>query len=276
VYARPTSLDEALTILGGQLPIRVLAGGTDIFPAQVPAATWEAAPREALLDVSRVPGLDGIGHAAGMIRRGARVTWARLRDDAALPPGFAALREAARQVGGRQIQARGTLAGNLCNASPAADGVPPLLVLEAEVELASLAGTRCLPLRDFLLGPRRTARRADELVTAILIPERAAADPSVFLKLGARTHLVISIAMVAASLRLEAGRIAAARIAVGACSAVARRLPGLEAKLVGLRPGEARLALEDLSALAPITDIRADAAYRREAARELVRRALAA
>jgi CO/xanthine dehydrogenase FAD-binding subunit len=277
VYWRPTSLEEALAILSEAPEARALAGGTDLFPARVPASTWGAAPREALLDLSRVEGLDAITLAGGAYRLGARVTWARLRDDAALPPGFRALRQAARQVGGRQVQARGTLGGNLCNASPAADGVPPLLVLDAEVELASAArGTRRLPLRDFLLGNRRTARRADELLTAILVPEATAADRSVFLKLGARSHLVISIAMVAAATRVEGGRIAAARVAVGACSAVARRLPGLEAKLVGLRPEEARVALEDLSALSPIADVRADARYRREAARELAQRALAA
>jgi N-methylhydantoinase B len=274
VYWRPTRLDEALALLAESAP-RVLAGGTDLYPARVAAATWGSPPGEAWLDISRIAGLDGIERRDGFLRIGAGVTWARLRDDAALPPGFAALREAARQVGGRQVQARGTLAGNLCNASPAADGVPPLLVLDAEVELASLRGRRRLPLRDFLLGNRRTARRGDELLTAILVPETAAADRSVFLKLGARSHLVISIAMVAAALRVEAGAIAAARVAVGACSAVARRLPGLEARLVGLRPEGARVALADLSALVPIADVRADAAYRREAARELVQRALA-
>ncbi len=276
VYWRPKSLAEALAILSEAPQARVLAGGTDLFPARVAAATWGAAPREALLDISRVDGLDTVTREGGCVRLGARVTWARLRDDASLPPGFRALREAARQVGGRQVQARGTLGGNLCNASPAADGVPPLLVLDAQVELASPRGTRRLALRGFLLGNRRTARRGDELLTAILVPEAAAEDPSVFLKLGARSHLVISIAMVAAATRVEGGRIAAARVAVGACSAVARRLPGLEAKLVGLRPGEARVALEDLSALAPIGDVRADARYRIEAARELARRALAA
>lgn len=277
MYWRPTSLGEALAILSEFPGARALAGGTDVFPARVPLATWGAAPREALLDLSRVAGLDGVSREGGFFRLGARVTWARLRDDAALPPGFRALREAARQVGGRQVQARGTLGGNLCNASPAADGVPPMLILDAEVELASaVSGTRRLPLRDFLLGNRRTARRGDELLTAILVPEERARDPSAFRKLGARRHLVISIAMVAAATRLEGGRIAAARVAVGACSAVARRLPGLEAKLVGLRPGEARVALEDLSALSPIADLRADALYRREAARELAQRALAA
>jgi CO/xanthine dehydrogenase FAD-binding subunit len=123
-----------------------------------------------------------------------------------------------------QIQNSGTVAGNLCNASPAADGVPPLLALDASVELASVAGTRRLKLDDFILGPRRTARRADELLAAILIPKPRAAAHSHFLKLGARRYLVISIAMVAAAIESERGKITTARVAVGACGPVAQRL----------------------------------------------------
>ena len=135
-----------------------------------------------------------------------------------------------------QIQNAGTIGGNLCNASPAADGVPPLLALDAEVELASAAGTRRLPLAAFLHGPRRTARRPDELLTAVLIPAAATEGRSAFLKLGARRYLVISIAMVAARLATADGRVTAAALAVGACGPVATRLPAVEAALVGHPP----------------------------------------
>ena len=140
----------------------------------------------------------------GGLRIAACTTWSEIRD-AALPPACDALRAAAAEVGGRQIQNAGTIGGNLCNASPAADGVPPLLALDAAVELASAAGTRRLPLAAFLLGPRRTDRRPGEILTAVLLPEAALAGRSVFLKLGARRHLVISIAMVAVRLDV-AGR----------------------------------------------------------------------
>ena len=208
---------------------------------------------------------------------GARASWSDvLRAD--LPPSFDALKLAAREVGSIQIQNRGTVAGNLCNASPAADGVPPLLTLDASVELASADGVRVLPLDDFILGNRKTARRPDELVTAILVPKPAHAARASFLKLGARKYLVISIVMAAGLLEVKEGRVAAARIAVGACSAVAQRLPALEAALVGqpAGPGLAGLAAgEHLAGLAPIDDIRADAGYRREAALVLVKRCLA-
>jgi CO/xanthine dehydrogenase FAD-binding subunit len=181
-------------------------------------------------------------------------------------------------VGGRQVQEAGTIAGNLCNASPAADGVPPLLVLDAEVELAGARGTRRIPLERFITGPRRTAREPGEIVTALRVPAAALAGRSRFLKLGARRHLVISIAMVAVRLDLSGGRIARAALAVGSCSPVARRLPGVEAALAGLRAEAAADGIDGTEvarALDPIDDVRGGAAYRAEVAAELLRRAVA-
>lgn len=242
-YVRPRELSAALEVLA-RSDCQVIAGGTDIFPARAHALAWGAPEDRDLLDITAIEQLRGISAGPEGWRLGAAARWAELRD-ADLPPGFDALREAARQVGGRQVQARGTVGGNLCNASPAADGVPPLLVLDAEVELASLRGSRRLKLGDFILGNRRTARAKDELLVAIHVPEATVRSPSVFLKLGSRTHLVISIVMVAAN--------AAGRVAVGSCSEVAR--------------------LWDGHALSPIDDVRATAAYRHRAAAELVARA---
>jgi CO/xanthine dehydrogenase FAD-binding subunit len=177
-----------------------------------------------------------------------------------------------------QIQNTGTVAGNICNASPAADGVPALLALDATVELSSAAGRRVLQLGEFILGNRRTARRPDELVTAILVPKpRHARAYATFLKLGARTYLVISIAMVAAVLEVAGSTVAAARVAVGACSVVAQRLRRLEAELVGrpFAPGLGALVRADhLAPLSPIDDVRGTAEYRSDAAATLVARAL--
>jgi CO/xanthine dehydrogenase FAD-binding subunit len=187
------------------------------------------------------------------------------------------LKTASHQVGGVQIQNRGTIAGNLCNASPAADGVPPLLALDAQVEIMSLAGMRKLPLDAFILANRRTALKPDELVTAILVPHPDASEQSVFLKLGARAYLIISIASVAANLAIsDDGRISKARISIGACSAVPQRLTGLEGRLHGLLPAEASLIVTPamLATLLPIDDVRGSAAYRLDAALTLVRRAL--
>ena len=178
-----------------------------------------------------------------------------------------------------QIQNVATVAGNLCNASPAADGVPPLLVLGAEVELRSAGASRRLPLADFVLGNRRTALRAGEMVTGIRIPRGGASGRSAFVKLGARRYLVISIAMAAARLVIAGGVVREAAIAVGACSAAAVRLPGVEAALTG-RAADASLAMAvqsaPLTGLSPIDDVRGSAAYRLDAAREIAARAVLA
>lgn len=262
----PRSLDEALAILR-DTPARVLAGGTDIYAAA------GAGPEGPVLDVTGIAALGGVTATRGTIRIGAATRWCALagRD---LPPGLEALGMAARQIGGIQIQNAGTIGGNLCNASPAADGVPPLLVLDAAVELASAGATRKVPLADFLTGPRRTLRRPDELVTAVLLPRPDAGAKTAFAKLGSRKYLVISIAMVATLIRIEGGLIAAARVAVGAAGPVARRLPALEAELAGQDPGRVEILPRHLAPLAPIDDMRGTAGYRREAVAELIHRAI--
>ncbi|TDR94408.1 FAD binding domain-containing protein [Enterovirga rhinocerotis] len=269
MYLRPSTLREACEALV-EAPAAILAGGTDFFPALA-----DRPPPPRILDLSRIDGLDGLEIIDGVLRIGARVTWSRIAR-APLPPCFDGLRAAAREVGSVQIQNVATLSGNLCNASPAADGVPPLLTLDASVELASSSGTRCLPLAAFLLGNRHTARRPDEILTAILVPVASPDATSCFLKLGARRYLVISIVMVAVLLEVAEGRVRSARIAIGACSAVATRMPELEAALIGASPAAlgSLVRPHHLERLAPIADVRATADYRSEAALELVRRAL--
>jgi CO/xanthine dehydrogenase FAD-binding subunit len=273
-YFRPPNLQDALAALAArQVPASFipLAGGTDHYPARA-AHT----PDEAILDITALPGLRQIEVRADHWWIPCLTTWTDVIE-AALPPVFDGLKQAARQVGGVQIQNAGTLAGNVCNASPAADGIPCLLALDASVELASAAGTRILALQDFLLGPRRTARHADELLLGLRIPRSDDTAQSVFLKLGARRYLVISIAMVAAVItRAGGGTIARARIAVGSCAATARRLPALEAALIGTRGDTLTVLDAHLAPLAPIDDIRATAAYRRHAVATLLRRAVAA
>lgn len=270
-YLRPLRLEEALAAL--TRPHTVLAGGTDFYPARVGRAIDED-----VLDIGAIAALRGISANAGGWRFGATTTWSELVE-ADLPPLFDGLKQAAREVGGRQIQNAGTLAGNLCNASPAADGVPGLLALGAEVEIASRTSTRRLPLERFITGPRRTDLRSGELVVALHVAKPAHPVQSAFLKLGARRYLVISIAMAAATLEVADGQVAAARIAVGACSPVAQRLPALEAALLGAsldgRLGD-RVDPAHLAPLSPIDDVRGTAAYRREAALVLLRRLLAA
>jgi CO/xanthine dehydrogenase FAD-binding subunit len=249
----------------------VLAGGTDVYPAQVGRPFVGS-----VVDIAGLAELRGLEVIDRAWRFGALTRWADVAA-ADLPPRFDGLRAAAREVGGIQVQNAGTIGGNLCTASPAADGVPNLLALDASVELASPSARRVLPIEDFLTGYRATALGGDELLTAVLVPRGGEDARAAFLKLGLRRYLVISVVMVAAVVALdESGLVRGASVAVGACSPVAVRLRKLEAELRG-RPADELAAVvtpEHLADLTPIDDVRATAAYRLRAARILVRRAL--
>lgn len=268
-YLRPETVEAAIAALGARPELRVLAGGTDVYPALNPDAADAA-----LLDITGIAALRGVRQDAGGLRLGALATWTDVQR-APLAPGYRALQQAGREVGSPQIQNAATVVGNLCNASPAADGTVALMALDAQVQIAGPAGTRQVPVAEFVTGVRRVALGPGEIVTALHLP--AARGASQFLKLGARKYLVISIAMVAARAELDAeGRIARASVAVGSCSPVARRLPALEAALVGARRGDLAAVIrpELIEGLAPISDVRADAAYRAAVVPVLVRRAL--
>ncbi len=268
-YLRPRGLEEALQAL--TRPFTVLAGGTDFYPARVGRSVIED-----ILDIGGIAALRGISETEAGWRLGATTTWSELVE-ARLPSMFDGLKQAAREVGGRQIQNAGTIAGNVCNASPAADGVPALLALDAEVELASRDGERRLPLASFITGVRKTALRQGELVVALHVPRLEHDARSAFLKLGARRYLVISIAMASTLVEVKDGKVKAARVAVGACSPVARRLPALEQALVGATVdaslGE-RVSPSQLAPLSPIDDVRGSADYRSDVAQVLLRRLL--
>jgi CO/xanthine dehydrogenase FAD-binding subunit len=256
---------------GGDL--KVVAGCTDYLPG----LGDRKAPRN-VLDLSSVPELRGISRNEAGWSIGASATWTDIIK-ADLPPAFDGLKAAAREIGSIQIQNTGTVAGNLCNASPAADGVPPLLTLDARVELQSSDGRRVVKLSDFITGVRRIDLRPNELLRAIHIPNVPGPTRSCFVKLGSRTYLVISIAMVSALVLPDrAGRIEMARVAVGSCSAVAQRLGGLEAALLGLSVADLTdqpdIWSGHFDALSPISDVRGSAEYRLEAAAVLCRRAV--
>lgn len=270
-YLRPDNLNDALAALARQ-PLAIVAGGTDFYPARV-----DQPLDDDVLDITALPDLRAIDEDGERWRIGALTTWSDiLRAD--LPPTFDGLKLAGREVGGVQIQNAGTVCGNLCNASPAADGVPALLSLAARIELAAADGVRSVPLARFITGNRATVRRPDEMVVGITVPKPSGRNAATFLKLGARKYLVISIVMVGAWAELaEDGSVAAARVAVGACGPVARRLTDLETALAGARPSgmAAAVTAERVApALSPIDDVRGTADYRLDAAVILVRRAL--
>lgn len=271
VFHRPETLDGAIALLQ-DAPVRLLAGGTDVYPG-----LRDGVPTPAMMDLRKIAGLRGIARDGDDWRIGATTTWTDIvRGD--LPGLFDGLKAAACEVGSVQIQNAGTIAGNICNASPAADGVPPLLTLNASVEIVGASGTRRVALSDFITGVRRTDLAPGEMVTAVVIPDAPGAR-SAFWKLGARRYLVISIAMVAVTIvPASDGSVAEARVSVGACSAVAQRLLSLEERLKGWSGSASDLAeilgKHDLSELSPLDDVRGSAEYRVFAAREIIARTL--
>ena len=275
-YFAPTALQDAVDFLqqSGKAGVAIVAGATDWFPAR-----GDRPLHRPVMDITKIAELQGIERTAQGWRFGAAATWSDIVK-ADLPSCFAGLKAAAREIGSVQIQNVATLAGNLCNASPAADGVPPLLTLDAAVEIASLSGVRSVPLTNFVLGVRQTALQPGEMVTAITVPAlptQFGEGVGCFIKIGARKYLVISITMVAALVAVADGKITEARVAVGACSAVAQRVPMLEAALRGCTAAQVEAAIcpAHLEMLSPISDMRGSALYRADAAFELCRRAVA-
>jgi len=272
------SLQQALQRLAAN-PVPVLAGGTDFYPA-----LQDEAPPSDVIDITGLSELQGITAHAQDWRIGAAATWTEVLK-ADLPAAFDGLRAAAREVGSVQIQNKATVVGNVCNASPAADGVPALLALNASVELQRMDATRLVPLQEFISGVRSTVRQPDELVTAIRVPMCSNTQQSTFVKLGARRYLVISIAMLAVNLECDAaGKVTQAAIAIGACSPVAVRLAELESAIIGLTVHDAseqasvwqeNIARAHLRELAPIDDVRGSAHYRQQVVRTLLQRTLA-
>ena len=270
LYIQPNSVEEAVRALS-EHSLFILAGGTDYYPARVGEPLDDD-----ILDISCINELRKISENKDHVYIGATTRWSDLID-ADLPPYFDGLKLSAMEIGGKQIQNTGTVGGNICNASPAADGIPALLSLNAEVILASLRNKHSMPLSKFIIGNRKTRCANDEIVLGFRIPKPDYPATATFLKLGSRKYLVISIAMVAAILERDKDKIAAARIAVGSCSAVAKRLHLLERSLVGqpFTPGISQQVSEaHLNQLSPIKDLRGTAEYRKDAALVLIRRAL--
>ena len=308
---RPRTLAEVLSARAAHPQSRLIGGGTDLM---VNIRRGIEAPRM-LIDLTGVAELRAITADEHQIEVGAGVKLAELAAHPEVARHYPVVAQAAGFIAGPTHRNMGTVGGNLCldtrciyynqsewwrhangyclkhrgdvchvapqgqrcHAAYTGDLAPALLALDAEVEIVGSAGCRRVPLRGFITGPRATALAADELVVAIQVPRPGHDARSAFLKLGARRYLVISIAMAAATLEIAEGRVAAARIAVGACSPVAERLPALESALLGA-PFDARLAEQvdqaQLAPLSPIDDVRGSADYRSDAIITLLRRLL--
>ena len=268
-YVVPADLAAALEMRGAGYT--VLAGGTDLYPQHVGRPMPER-----MVDIGGLADLRGIVETSGGVRLGALTRWADVTA-AALPPAFDGLRAAAREVGAVQVQHAGTIGGNLCNASPAADGVPVLLTLDASVELTSASGTRSLALEAFLTGYRQTALGPDELLTAVVVP----ASPTARGRPSSSWPAALSGDLGRDGVRRRRPRRERRhRRCPGGRRGVLAGGPAVAVARVGARgPGAGRRRRGDgrphLEALDPIDDVRASADYRRAAASVLVRRAIA-
>jgi CO/xanthine dehydrogenase FAD-binding subunit len=274
-FLQPAGWAEALAMKAARPEAVPVAGGTDVMVE----INLDHRRPEAIIDLTRIPELKEWGMEEGFIRVGAGVSYARLIDE--LGDRLPGLAMASRTVGSPQIRNRGTVGGNLGTASPAGDAHPPLLASDAIVELASASGTRRVPAREFFTGPKRSAARKDELISAFLV--EPATGPQQFSKVGTRNAMVIAVCSFA--LAVDPQR---RRIGTGIGSAGPTPIRALEAErflesvldeqhLWDLRKevnyaAVARFGELVAAAARPIDDVRGTAAYRRHALAVLARR----
>jgi len=267
----PASLAEALRALASDPGMVPIAGCTDLMVAD----PVRRLAMGAVLDLTRIPELQGIAEADGWIEIGAATTFRALGEAPLVEATYPALAAAARVVGGWQIQCRATIGGNVANASPAGDSLPVLLALGARLVLAGTAGEREIPYEEFHVGYRKTALRRGEIVARVRLPRPAAGTVQAFRKVGTREALSISKVVVAMAGRVEGGAIAALRLAAGSVAPVPVRLRAAEEAAIGRPPGAEtaeRAARAAAAAVEPIDDVRSTAEYRRWALERVVRR----
>ena len=272
----PQDLDAALALLAGgdgDDGIMPLAGGTNML-VDLRARTVTPA---VLVSIAKVPGIRGIEIADGRVRMGGRTTVSDMLRHERLHDLAPSLVESAKIFAGQMVRNTATVAGNICSGSPAADLVPPLLVLDADVTLASRSGSRTLALSDFYHGYKEMERRPDELLTEISWPEPAANATNLFYKLARRKGDAITVVGVAVAVRVENGLCHDVRIALGSVAPIVKRAVAAESMLEGQAPtperieSASRAAMEEVS---PIDDIRASAGYRSHCVHVLTRRLL--
>ncbi len=263
-YFEPGSVTEAAALAARYGDgARFIAGGTDLV---IQMRRKRVAPAQ-VIDLQRLAALKDIDVSAGTIRLGALVTHRSIEKHPDFQRALLGLVESARVIGGHQVRNVGTVGGNICNASPAADLLPILLALDADVHLSTAEGARRLPVSQFVRGPGKTDRRSGEILTGVTFAAPSARSATAFIKSGRRRAMEISIVSLAAQLTLDASdRVADVRIAIGAAAPTAIRATAAEAMLRGkqLSPDllheAARCAVE---ASAPLDDVRASAEYRR-------------
>ncbi|MBI4456669.1 MAG: xanthine dehydrogenase family protein subunit M [Acidobacteria bacterium] len=272
-YIAVKSVAEAVTALQSHKGARVIMGGTDLM---VGMRDGRIRP-SCLVDVSRVRELIGIANHHGSLRIGAATKITDIIEHPVVRQACPALVDAGKLLGGWQIQNMATLAGNVCNASPAAETAGPLLVLDAEVEACGPSGLRSIPVHQFWLGPGKTALEPTEILTAIIIPPGVDGRRSAYQRVHIRHSVDIALVCSAARVVLADGNVQEARIALGAVAPTPIRVREAESYLQGRALSEEvldKVAELAQAATQPITDVRASAEYRRAMAGVLVRRVL--
>lgn len=273
-YERPATAAQAAALLAAEPgPARVLSGGTDVL-VQLKAGMIEPA---LVVDVKSIPGMKDVTAEAGGFRIGAAVSGAELGDNAAVKALWPGVVEAFNLIGSKQVQGRCTMAGNLCNGSPAADSVPALVAAGAVARIAGPAGTRDCPVEDIPAGPGRTTLAKGEIITSIFLPARPALSSDAYLRFIPRTEMDIAVASAGVSLtRDAAGTVTAARVALGAVAPTVRLVPEAAAAIIGTTLDDAALAALARACAAacnPIDDKRGTIAFRTHVAGVLAKRA---
>ncbi len=272
-YAAPTTIDEARALLAGDAGAIVFAGATDVVP-QMRGGRPEPSM---LVDLKKIDRLMSVSLDGDTWHVGAAAPSSALTSNADFAADFPGLTEAAGLIGSDQIQNRSSLGGNLCNASPAADSVPALVVNDAVAVIAGADGERRVPVADVVTGPGQTSLAHDEIVVCFELARPAARTSDAYLRLIPRTEMDIAVVGAGVRLTLDGdGTVSAASVALGAVAPTVVRVPAAEAALAGSRLDDDALAAAAAAAsdaCNPIDDKRGTISYRRQVAGVLTRRA---
>lgn len=271
-YAAPTTTDEAVELLQSDPDARVFAGATDLIP-QIRAGRPEPS---LLVDLKRIERLVAVSHDNGTWTVGAATPTSALTANAEFSSAFPGLSEASGLIGSDQIQNRSSWGGNLCNASPAADSVPALVVNDARAVIAGASGERTADVADVVTGPGETSLADGEFIIEFLLDDPPAGTSDAYLRLIPRTEMDIAVVGAAVRLRLDGDTVASAKVALGAVAPTVVRVSDAEAALVGSTLDDDSLAAAGAAASAacnPIDDKRGTIEYRIKTAGVMARRA---
>jgi carbon-monoxide dehydrogenase medium subunit len=275
-YAAPSTVQEAVALLAGASGLaKVMSGGTDLL---VQLRSGRTRP-ELIVDTKKIAGIMGVAEEADRFVIGAATPGAVLGEHAALCAALPGVVEGANLIGSKQVQGRASLAGNLCNASPAADSVPALIAANATVLVASGGGTREVPVEQIVTGPGRTSLARDEFIVAFHVPKPGPRTSDAYLRFIPRTEMDIAVVGCAVNATLDAsGVCTAARVVLGAVAPTPVLVPEAAQALIGHTLDEATLEMLDAAARRicnPINDKRGTIEYRTKVAGVLARRVAA-